>query len=216
MANYGIEKVAPPALPIPPESPLKRYLDDLNNILRLFFNRLANIVNLLSGEYGGRFISVPNGLFFSTTNQAISVINTGQLVVFENTYLSNGVTINGGTSTQITVEYSGIYNFQFSAQPTSTSASSKVVYVWLARDGVDIGYTAKEFVLQGSSDVKNMTYNFNLDMQAGQYLELKWSSNDINAALTAQTAATPHPGMASAVVTVTYVSTLPDELPTPP
>jgi hypothetical protein len=55
VANRLVQKVQPPALPIPKESPLKQYLDDLNNILRLFFNLLANAVNTVFGELGGRF-----------------------------------------------------------------------------------------------------------------------------------------------------------------
>lgn len=214
--RYLINKVEPPALPIPPSGTTRQYLDDLNNILRLFFNRLANNINRLTGGLGGRFLDIPNALFFSTVDQPIAAINTGQVISFENTYLDNGISINGGSNSQITALYSGIYNFQFSAQPSSTSSSSKILYVWIARDGTDIGYTAKQFVLQGSSDVKNMTYNFNIDLQAGQYIEMKWSSNDINAKLDTQTATTPHPGVPSAVLTVTFVSTLPETLPTPP
>lgn len=214
--KYLINKVEPPALPIPPNGTTRQYLDDLNNILRLFFNRLANNINRITGGLGGRFLDVPNALYFSTVDQPIAVINTGQVISFENTYLESGFEINGGSNSQITALYSGIYNFQFSAQPASTSASSKILYVWIARDGTDIGYTGKQFVLQGSSDVKNMTYNFNMDLQAGQYIEMKWSSNDINSKLDAQTAATPHPGVPSAVLTVTFVSALPETLPTPP
>jgi hypothetical protein len=55
VANRLVQKVQVPALPIPKDSPLKQYLDDLNNILRLFFNLLANAVNNVFGELGGRF-----------------------------------------------------------------------------------------------------------------------------------------------------------------
>jgi len=34
--------VKPPNLPLSPEVPDRRYLDDLNNVLRLFFNQLTN------------------------------------------------------------------------------------------------------------------------------------------------------------------------------
>jgi len=216
MSKYLPQKVAPPELPIPPQGAFSGYLRDLNNILRLFFNRIASIVNLISGEYGGAYISTPHAVFFSTVNQDIAAINTGQVVTFNNTYLDNGVTINGASNSQITVEYSGIYSFQFSAQPSSNSASSKVIYLWIARDGTDVGYTAKEFVLEGSTDVHDMVYTFNIDMQAGQYLEMKWSSDDIDTSLTTQTASSPHPGVPSAVMSVNFISTLPETLPTPP
>jgi hypothetical protein len=149
----------------------------------LFFNRLANNVNLLTGEYGGQFIEKPNGLFFSTTDQPIAAINTAQVISFENTYLSEGITINGGSSSQITATYSGIYNFQFTAQAASGSASSKNVYVWIRRNGTDIGYSARHLVLQGSNDSNDVGWAFNIDLQAGQYIEMMWSSDDINTRL---------------------------------
>ena len=217
MANRLINKVEAPALPIPPErNILRTYLDYLNNILRLFFNRLANNVNLLTGEYGGQFIEVPNGLFFSTTDQPIAAINTAQVVSFENTYLSEAITINGGSNSQITATYSGIYNFQFVAQAVSNSASSKNVYVWIRRDGTDINYSARHLVLQGSNDSNDIAWSFNIDLQAGSYIEMMWSSDDIDTKLDFEAAASPHPGEPSAVMTVTFVSVLPETLPTPP
>ena len=216
MSESLISRTPPPALPIPGDNVDKRYIDSQNNVLRLYFGRVSNAINNVTGHLGGRFLDVANGVFFSTVNQPIAVADTGQVVTFNNTYLNHGVSINGVSNSQITVENSGVYNFQFSAQPTSNSGSTKNVYLWIARDGTDIGYTGKQVALQGSADVHDMTYSFNIDMLAGQYLEMKWSSSSIDTSLTAQTASTPHPGVPSAVMTVTLVSALPDTLPTPP
>jgi hypothetical protein len=90
------------------------------------------------------------------------------------------------------------------------------VYVWLKRNGTALGYTAKQFVLAGSADVKNLTYNFNIDLAAGEYIEVVWSSDDINAKLDAQAATVDHPAVASAVLTVNFISALPEVRPTPP
>jgi hypothetical protein len=211
-----VQKVQTPALPIPRPGPLKHYLDDLNNILRLFFNLLANIVNTVFGELGGRFIDVPNALYYSTADQPIAAVNTGQPVTFNQTYLESGFSINGGSNSQITATYAGVYNFQFTTQIASTSANSKTVFIWIARNGVDLGYTAKDFVLQGSSDVNEATWNFNLDLAPGEYVEMIWSSDNIDAALNSETATSPHPGVASAVVTINFISALPETRPTPP
>ena len=216
MANRLVQKVQVPALPIPKASPLKQYLDDLNNILRLFFNLLANAVNNVFGELGGRFIDVPNALYFSTVDQPIAVVDTAQVVTFNQTYLESGFSINGGSNSQITATYGGVYNFQFTTQIVSGSASSKTIYLWISRSGTDLGYTAKDVVLQGSSDVNEATWNFNLDLAAGEYVEMKWSSDDIDASLNAETPASPHPGVASAVVTINFISALPEVRPTPP
>ena len=211
-----VQKVQTPALPIPRPGPLKHYLDDLNNILRLFFNLLANAVNNVFGELGGRFIDVPNALYFSTVDQPIAAVDTGQVVTFNQTYLESGFSINGVGNSQITAAYAGVYNFQFTTQIASTSASSKTVYIWISRNGTDLGYTAKNFVLQGSSDVNEATWNFNLDLTAGEYVEMIWSSDGIDAALNSETATSPHPGVASAVVTINFISALPETRPTPP
>jgi hypothetical protein len=124
VANRLVQKVQPPALPIPKETPLKQYLDDLNNILRLFFNLIANAVNTVFGELGGRFIDVPNALYFSTVDQPIAVVDTAQVVTFNQTYLESGFSINGGSNSQITAVYGGVYNFQFIGQVSSGSASN--------------------------------------------------------------------------------------------
>jgi len=216
VANRLVQKVQVPALPIPKDSPLKQYLDDLNNILRLFFNLLANAVNTVFGDLGGRFIDVPNALYFSTVDQPIAVVDTAQVVTFNQTYLESGFSINGAGNSQITAVYGGVYNFQFTTQIVSGSASSKTVYLWISRNGTDLGYTAKDVVLSGSADVNEATWNFNLDLAAGEYVEMKWSSDDIDASLNAEAATSPHPGVASAVVTINFISALPETRPTPP
>ena len=216
MAERLVQKVQTPALPIPRPGPLKHYLDDLNNILRLFFNLLANAVNNVFGELGGRFIDVPNALYFSTIDQPIAVVDTAQPVTFNQTYLESGFSINGASNSQITATYGGVYNFQFTTQIVSGSASSKTIYLWISRNGTDLGYTAKDVVLSGSADVNEATWNFNLDLAAGEYVEMKWSSDDIDASLNAEAATSPHPGVASAVVTINFISALPEVRPTPP
>jgi hypothetical protein len=192
------------------------YLDDLNNILRLFFNQIANTLNLLTGDNGGVFISSPNGLFFDTGDQAIAVINTAQPVRFNQTYLNSGISINGVTTSEITVANSGIYNFQFTGQLRSTSASSKILYVWLNRNGTNIGYSTREYVIAGSGNSLEIAWNFNIDLQAGQYIQIIIAGDSTNMSLDTVAPTSPHPGISSAVVAVSFVSALPAILPVLP
>ena len=101
--RYLINKIQPPALPVAPQNPIRGYLDDLNNILRLFFARAANNINLLTGADGGRFIDSPNGLFWDNGDQTLTTVNVAQPVRFNQTYLDNGMFINGATTSEITV-----------------------------------------------------------------------------------------------------------------
>lgn len=214
--KYMINKVASPALPVAPANSEKGYLDSLNNILRLFFTRMTNSVNLLIGDNGGRFVDKPNGLFWDNADQALGAVNVAQPVRFNQTYLDNGMFINGPTTSYITVNYSGIYNFQFSGMLRSSSASGKTVYIWINRNGTDVGYTTREYLIAGSGGVMEINWNFNIDVQAGQYIQIMWSGDDIDLTLDSVPATSPHPGVPSAVVAVTFVSVLPDTLPTPP
>ena len=215
MAERLVQKVPAPALPIPKAGPLKQYLDDLNNILRLFFNLLSNAVNSVFGEQGGRFIEAPNAKFFSTTDQTASVVDTAYALQFENTYLGEAISIAGTPKTRITPLYSGVYNFELSVELTSTNANSKELSFWVRRSGVDIANTGRMHVVAGSGGVDDFEYSFTMDLTAGQYIELMWATDDTGITIDYQAAASPRPAVPSTLLTVAFVSALPETLPTP-
>jgi len=212
VAERLVQKVPAPALPIPEEGPVKQYLDDLNNILRLFFNLVSNAVNSVFGEQGGRFIEAPNAKFFSTVDQTASVVDTAYALQFENTYLGEAISIAG---TQITPLYSGVYNFELSVELTSTNANSKELSFWVRRSGVDIANTGRLHVVAGSGGVDDFEYSFTIDLTAGQYIELMWATDDTGITIDYQAAASPRPAVPSTLLTVVFVSALPETLPTP-
>ena len=205
MANE-IDRVVPPALPLATEQYDRPYMDQNSNVLRLFFNRLTNIVNtLLSTDNGGKFLYMPCGLFYSTTDQAAAATNTGYPVEFEITYLGNGVSIVDDT--RITVTADGVYNFQVTLQTDHTSGSDSVVYTWINKNGTDVPYGAQEQTVKGSS-VHAVFWNFSIDLLAGQYIEMYWATDDTNLSLNTEAPTSPHPGIPSAIVAVSFVSNL--------
>ena len=216
MAERLVQKVPAPALPIPKAGPVKQYLDDLNNILRLFFNLVSNAVNSVFGEQGGRFIEAPNAKFFSTTDQTASVVDTAYALQFENTYLGEAISITGTPKTRITPLYSGVYNFELSVELTSSNANSKELSFWVRRSGVDIANTGRMHVVAGSGGVDDFEYSFTMDLTAGQYIELMWATDDTGITIDYQAAASPRPAVPSTLLTVAFVSALPETLPTPP
>lgn len=211
-----LENPAPPALVNAPVRYEQLSFAQNNRLLRTFFLKISNVFNNLLGPAGARYVDRPNGLFFSTTTQTLATADTATPVEFELTYLDNGITVNAGTESRIYVTYEGVYNFQFSGQLTSTNSSSKVVYVWIVRNGIDIGYSTHAYTIYGSGTELEISWNFNIDMQAGDYIEFEWASDNTNVSLTATAPATPHPGIPSAVVAVAHVAPLPVNLPTPP
>ena len=60
--------IPPPALPLAQQDYLRSYQEQYSNILRLYFNRLSDNLNRITGTNGGQFVDCPNGLFFNTVD----------------------------------------------------------------------------------------------------------------------------------------------------
>jgi hypothetical protein len=216
MSNQQLIKLASPALPLSPTQFDKSYQDQLNNVHRLFYNRLVGAFNQVTGPFGGQYIDCPNGLFFNTADQTFGATNTAYSIVFDQTYLTNAVALQSGSTSKVEVSISGIYNFQYTGQVLSSSSSAKTIFVWIARNGTDIGYSTRAKTVSSNGQYTDVAWTFDIDLQAGDYIELKASVTDTNLKLDAQTASSPHPGIPSSVMTVNFIAPLPATLPTPP
>lgn len=204
----------PPRLPDPPPNTLSGYWAVLLSTLRLFFNQLGNVFNNLLGPNGGQYVDCPNGLFFNTASQTLALANTGYPVQFNQTYLSNAVRVVD--TTKLTVDIGGVYNFQYSGCVESTNASAKNVYLWIVRNGTPIGFSTNGYTLVGSGTLGIIAWQFNIDLQVGDYIELYWAATDVNVTLTTEPAAPPHTGIPASVCAVNFIAPLPVVLPTPP
>jgi len=217
-SEFELNQVAAPNLPLAPVEYNRQYIDQLNNVLRLYFNRLDAILAQLrtSGDIDPANINFPNGLFFNTTDQTLAAINTGYPITFDQTYLNNYVALQSGSTSKIEVAVSGVYNFQLSAQLKSTNASAKDVQIWIKRGTTTIGYSAHRYTVEGSDNHMNVTWIFDIDLAANEYIEMYWGADDTNVTMEAIPASSPYPATASAVMAVNFVARLPDSRPTPP
>lgn len=203
-----------PNLPLADETYSRYYQDQLNSVLRLFFNQLTSAVTQVVGNQGGRYIDCPNGLFFDLGTYSPTVINTGYPLEFKQPYLAHGISVVDNT--KITVEYGGVYNFQYSSAVTSTNSSLKTVWVWIVRNGTPVGYSTNEYTISGSGTDLIISWQFNIDLDAGEYIELYWGSDSTNVSISTTAATPPHPGIPANVVAVNFIAPLPDPRPTPP
>jgi hypothetical protein len=205
MANE-IQKAEPPALPLAPEQYNRPFMDQNSNVLRLFFTRLTSSLNTLLGtDSGGRFLYMPQGLFYSTTDQTAAVANTGYPVEFEITYLGSGVSVV--SDTRITATAAGIYNFQVTLNTEHTNASTVTVWTWINKNGTDVPYGGQVTSVKGAG-AHAIYWNFSIDLLAGQYIEMYWATDDTNLSLNTEAPTSPHPGIPSAIVAVSFVSNL--------
>lgn len=207
MANR-LDRPEPPALPLAPDSYNRPFTDQTSSVFRLFFNRLTGVLNaLLSTDDGGKFLYMPRGLFYSTVNQTAAAINTGYAVEFENTYIGNGVSIAGANDSRITVSADGIYNFQVTLQTTHTNSSDATVTTWINKNGTDVPYGGQIQTVKGNA-TRALYWNFSIDLLADEYIEMYWATDDTTLSLYTEAATTPHPGVPSTIVAVSFVSNL--------
>jgi len=203
-----VDKVAAPALPLAQDNYNRSVTDQFNNILRLFFRRLTNVINeILSTEDGGKVLYMPRGLFYSTTGQTAVATNTGYPVEFENTYIGNGTSIGGVDNTRITVSAAGIYNFQVTLTTQHTNSSDVTIWTWINKNGTDVPYGGQKQTIKGNGD-QAIYWNFSIDLTADQYIEMYWATSDTALSLHTEAATSPHPGIPSTIVAVSFVSNL--------
>jgi hypothetical protein len=212
----NLEAPQVPNLPVPDPGYSKFTADQHNSLLRNFMLKLVSSLRSLFGPNGGQYVDCPNGLFFNTVDQTFAATNTAYPVLFPTTYLSNAVKVNAGTESRIYVDIAGVYNFQYSGQLVSTSSSAKDVYIWIRRNGTNIGYSTHIYTLAGNNEHFEISWNFNIDMQVGDYLELEVAASSTDIRLEAIAPTAPHPGVPSSVIAVSFIAPLPTVLPTPP
>lgn len=144
------------------------------------------------------------GVFTKTTDQTPAVINTEYLLTFDNTQISNGVTI-GGTTSQIIVPESGLYQFDATVQLTSGSSSSKNIWVWWKKNGTAIANSARLV----TSDVNNgyipIALNETVSLAANEYVELAFAADSTNVTVDSVAATAFAPAAPAVVLSVTQV-----------
>jgi hypothetical protein len=206
-SEYELNRVVAPRLPTATKEYSENYINQLNNVLRLYFNQLDKILGQLSTSGGITGVRFPYGAFHDTTTQTAVATATAYAVTFNSTDLSNSVSVGSPTS-RIVVDNAGIYNFQFSLQLDKSSGATGHTYIWARVNGTDVANSASEVAVQGTAAENIAAWNFVLEMNAGDYFQLIWSVDDTNIQIKAVTATAPVPAIPSAILTVTFVSAL--------
>lgn len=217
-SEFELNQVAAPNLPLATEQYSRAYTDQLNNVLRLYFNRLDAILGQLqtgSGSADGSGIRLPYGAFSSDQDQTTTA-NTATLMTLNTTDFSNSVGLDVGSKIKATT--AGIYNLQFSTQFQNTDNAIQDISIWLKQNGTDIpGSTglisipARKSASAGEEAHQIIGWNYYVSMNANDYIQIYWSPT--LASVTIQhypTSVSPtRPATQSVVATMSFVSALP-------
>lgn len=186
-----------------------------NGILRLFFTKLLNSIQSISGPMGGKYLNNPYGAFQDGTDQVAASTTVAYPVTFNTTDFSNGVTIV--SNSKITVADAGIWNLQFSLQFTNTTNASQDVDVWFRVNGTNIANSNSRYGLAPRKDAGDpfhviMALNYFASLNATDYIEIMWRTTDTGVSIEQYAAETSptRPAIPSAIATMSFVSNLPN------
>jgi hypothetical protein len=220
---------AVPNLPRPKDQFDKLYLNQLTNVLRLYFNllgetefKLAEAIYNLQVGGGGSIISLPYIAASDSTSQYATGNNTPTKVAWDSADSINGWTLD--PSGFASPNYAGVYNIAYSLQLANTDNVIHDANVWLRVNGVDLAGSASKFTLQArkSAGVYNYVVAYSsvvFEAAIGDEIELWWAT-DLAATSggasgiyiqyeAAQTSPFAHPSVPSAIGSITFVSALP-------
>jgi hypothetical protein len=214
-----------PNLPLAPGQYESRYLEQLNNTLRLYFNTIDNFSQQFVAETGGSYLKFPfieasdSGTQYATGN------NTATIVNWDTTALGNGFTLNvGNTATAL---ITGIYKITYSLQFANNDNAAHDAPVWLRINGstsaADVANSTTIFTVPArkSAGVPSLVCGYSevvFTLNAGDTVGLWWGT-DLAAtsggatgiymySQAAQTTPMAYPATPSALGSITFVSAL--------
>jgi len=220
----------PPRAPNLPVGPLQyetRYVDQLTNALRLYFNTIDNGFSSLLGRQGGAYLQLPFISASDSTDQLATASNTPTVVTWDTLEGGNGFTLNAPGSA--TASVSGIYKITYSLQFTNTDNSAHDAAVWLKIDTgsgfIDVPRSTTLFTVPPRKSAGVFSYavaysEVVFTLNAGDIMALYWATNqayDTSPAtdgvymehLPAQTVPYARPAAPSAIGSITFVSSIP-------
>ena len=198
----------------------QRYQNELNNILRLYLERLTAQLQALSGSGGGFFLQFPHIAASSSADQLATATDTPTLVLWDTLEAGMGFTLNPTGSA--TAAYTGVYKITYSLQLVNTDNAAHDATVWLRVNGVDVPRSATVFTVPARKSAGVYSYvcaysEAVFTVTAGDDIELYWATDqayDTSPAtdgiyieyLPASTSPYTRPAIPSAIGSITFVS----------
>lgn len=223
MAEITLRPPKAPNLLVAPIVYDQRYIDQLTNALRLYFNQIDNGMGALLSGTGGSTLSLPYIAASDSTDQLATASNTPTVVTWNTLDGGNGFTLNAPGSATALV--SGVYKITYSLQLTNTDNVAHDAAVWLKINTFDVPRSTTVFTVPARKSAGVFSYicaysEVVFSLEAGDVMELYWATNQAYdtspatdgiyiEALAAQSSPYVRPATPSALGSITFVSRLP-------
>jgi hypothetical protein len=201
----------------------QRYIDQLNNALRLYFNQIDNGMGFLLSDSGGSSLSLPHIAASDNADQLATAANTPTEVKWDTLESGLGWTLNApGTAT---ADVSGIYTIRYSLQLANTDNAQHDAAVWLKVNTVDVPRSTTIFTVPARKSAGVFSYvcaysEATFEVEAGDTISLYWATGQAYSVspatagiyieyIAAQASPYARPAVPSAIGSITFVSRLP-------
>jgi len=217
------QPLSPPAVPSFPNGGNvyeQTYQNELNNIHRLYLDRLNFVVaQLVSPNSGGRFLFFPHIAASDSTDQ-YATTNTPTVVKWNTLDSGLGFTLQAPGSAF--PSQTGIYKITFSIQVANTANAVHDAVFWLRIDGVDLPNSSTYFSVPARKSAGTPSYicaysEVTFPINASSVVELMWATDQAYNPVgpvagvylfadPAQTVPYARPAIPSAIGSITFVS----------
>ena len=150
-------------------------------------------------------INPPNMACYSTTgDQAfLGTVNTPQVVTFNTTQFQQGTSLV--STSRFYVSSQGNYQITWSIC-FSHSSGTALVTSFLKKNGTTVANTGSQSTtFSGSTAILQVSPNFILSLNAGDYVELWWNSNALGSSINSTGAINNNPATPGAVFNITQI-----------
>jgi len=140
-----------------------------------------------------------------TADQVPAAINTATGITWDSIAIARNVTL-GSPASRIVVSRAGAYKFDLSVQLSSTSASAKNIWLWFAINGTAVPNSAVIETETGNNGFASVSRAEFFELQAGDYVECVFATDDLDLFLNAEAATAFAPAAPAALLAVTQVA----------
>jgi hypothetical protein len=144
------------------------------------------------------------GTFNRTTDYVPVAADTAYAIPFDETSVSNGVSL-GSPLSRVVVAEAGRYNVSCSLQYSSSNSSQKNAYAWVRKNGTDIPLTSRIVTMNLNNGFQVVFISEGVSLVASDYIEIMFAATDTAVSIKAAPATAFAPGSPAANLVVTQV-----------
>ena len=207
-----------PRLPDPTGQYDGRYMEQLLNVLRLYFNRISGVLSVLFGPDGGAELQSPHAMLMSDEDQMSGGTTVANNLKFDTPVILEGIEVRGTNNTEIWFDKPGQYLVTFTLQVSNRSNAAQEFEIWAGFNGQNYPLSNRRFDIAPRKDsstwahiVPSVSGIFTVSDPTNDYLTIKWWASSTDVFLEHYPVGTnpTRPEISSVIMTINFVSRLP-------